>query len=101
MSSPKYPILSTGLITAAVPVPKNSTRLPFCAASLTSPIVTGRSDMTSLSVSSGTLIAPAAWSLASESTESRVTPGRITLSSGGVTSSVAEWDNKHCQKALR
>ena len=115
-SSPRYPMRSTGLMTAAVPakqknqkaimndgearkekgetqsvpVPKNSTSRPSCAAAFTSFIVTGRSLTTNLPSgmpSIGTF--PDSCSRARARTESRVTPGRIMPPNGGVTSSVA------------
>jgi hypothetical protein len=71
------------------PVPNSSTIFPLSDADLTSFIVTGRSETVSLAGSPGTGALPDAWSRASASTESRVTPGKIIPSSGGVTSSTA------------
>jgi hypothetical protein len=69
------------------PEPNISTRRPDCAASQTSFIVTPRSETTSFGVKLGMRSVPAAWLRASDTIESRVTPGRIVPSSGGVTSS--------------
>jgi hypothetical protein len=104
--------LSTGLITAAVPkatnggssyineftgnipAPNNSTSRPFLEASWTSFIETDRSDTISLSGKPLIRLTPEAWSRESERTESRVTPGNIIPSNGGVTSSSARRDSQ-------
>src|SRR6266852_1628443 len=69
------------------PAPNISTRRPDCTASQTSFIVTPRSETTSFGVKLGMRSVPAACLRASDNIESRVTPGRIIPSSGGVTSS--------------
>lgn len=87
-SLPRYPILSTGVTTAAVPVPNSSTRRPVLDAAMISPMFTGRSDTLSWLGSPSSCLPPEACLRARASTESRVTPGRIIPSRGGVTSSV-------------
>jgi len=79
--------LPTELITAAVPAPNNSTSLPVSEASLTSRIVTGRSETVRSSGRPDNRLELEECSSARVSTESRVTPGRIMPSRGGVTSS--------------
>lgn len=98
--------LSTAETTAAVPVPNTSKRLPFFCASTSSDIIIFLSDTCSLSGRPG-ILSPSIWERArartlqvqvshtddtlyfwEEPTDlSRVTPGNITSSKGGVTSS--------------